>query len=383
MINRNMENIIVRKLNSRRAIIILGARQVGKTTLVRQIARNRYDNALYLNCDEPDVRVMLQNANSSTLYSIIANHDLIAIDEAQRIENIGVTVKLLVDNFPEKAILITGSSSLEINDKIKESMTGRKFEFFMLPMSFAELSEHHSTFEEIRLREHRLVYGSYPEVVISPGEEAEILLEIASSYLFKDIFMLNDLRKPEFLDRLVKAIAFQLGNLVSYNELANLIGIDKKTVVRYIDLLRQAFVIFELPSYSNNARSELRKSNKIYFYDNGIRNAIINDFKILPMRQDRGALWENYLIVERMKLLNNSNVRYSAYFWRTKSGSEVDYIEERDGMLYAFEFKYRENQGRVTSAFIDAYPNAKVAIINKGNYLRFLTEIDYFEGSVE
>ena len=330
---------------------------------------------LLLNADEPDVRELLDNPTSTRLRTIIGNHKIFCIDEAQRVANIGITLKLVTDQIPEVQVVATGSSALELNSSIAEPLTGRKFEFTLYPLSFAELVSHHGLLEERRYLEQRLVYGSYPEVATRPEMAQELVKLLAESYLFKDLLLLEGLKKPPLLEKLVKALALQLGSEVSFYELGQLTGADAHTVERYIDLLEKAYVLFRLPAYSRNVRNEIKKGKKIYFLDNGIRNAVIGNFLPLASRTDSGPLWENYLVAERKKLLANCGVTSSAYFWRTTQQQEIDYIEERGQVLSAFEFKWNPAKSGASfpKTFTGAYPKAQTAVIHPANYDQFLT----------
>lgn len=377
MIKRHIAEIIKANLNRKNAILLTGARQVGKTTLVKSIAKELNVSYGFWNCDEPDIRQILNAPTSSFLKNLIGNNKLIIIDEAQRIEDIGLTAKLIVDNIPDVKLIITGSSSLDLRSNINEPMTGRKFEMMLYPLSYSELVASNGLINEKRLLEHRLIYGMYPEITKSPGEQEDMLFELVSGYLYKDILMLNDIRKPDTLDRLIKAIALQLGSEISYNEVALTVGVSKDTVSKYIDLLEKSFVLFTLNSYSRNQRNELKKSKKVYFYDTGIRNAIIKNFNPLNLRNDVGALWENFLIVERMKNLSNNAVRRNAYFWRTFQGQEIDYIEESQGSIAGFEFKWNPKaKTKSKIVFKNAYPDSKIDVIHRDNYDSFLTDFN-------
>lgn len=375
MIQRELRSIIESKLFQKKAIIIVGPRQVGKTTLLKQIIGSSSKKTLYLNCDEPDVRERLESVTSTQLKAFIGDAEMISIDEAQRVNNIGLTLKLIIDNIPDKQLLVTGSSALELSNTINEPLTGRKFEYNLFPFSFQELSESADLLTEQRLLEKRLIYGYYPDVVNNPGNEREILTNILSSYLYKDIFEFQDIRKPEVIEKLLQALALQIGSEVSINELSQFLGIDSSTVQRYIYLLEKSFVIYHLHSFSRNIRNELKKSVKIYFYDNGIRNALIANYNPLDLRTDTGNLWENHLITERIKR-NSYDLSYAnTYFWRTTQQQEIDYIEDKDGTLHCFEFKWNPNKSAsLTKTFSKAYPNSTFELINRENYTEFIAK---------
>ena len=373
MIERLLKNLIEKRLYRNKAIIVIGSRQVGKTTLLKMLVSDTKNKVLEWNCDEPDVRRRLTEPTSTELKAEIGDADLILIDEAQRIKNIGITLKLLIDNYPEKQVIATGSSAIEMSNSINEPLTGRKYEYVMYPFSCEELFNEFGEQEERRMLERRLIYGSYPEVVNNPGEERETLTELVGSYLYKDIFSFQDVRKPEIIEQLLQALALQIGSEVSYNELGRLLGLNTATVQRYIDLLEKSYVVFHLRSFSRNVRSELKKSRKIYFYDNGVRNALIGDYKPLALRNDTGALWENYIIAERLKH-NAYNTFYGkSYFWRTQQQQEIDYIEDIDGMLHTYEFKWSGNkQSRLTDTFAKAYPDHTFTVVSPENYQSFV-----------
>ncbi len=374
-----IKRALVKRIHARlfqgKAIIVMGPRQSGKTTLAKEILNQTGQKYLSLNADEPDVRSLLENSTSTKLRSIIGNHKIVLLDEAQRIPNIGITLKLITDQIPEVQTLATGSSALELNSSIAEPLTGRKYEFTLYPLSFGELSAYHGLLEEKRYLEHRLVYGSYPEVVTSAGREQELVKLLAGSYLFKDLLAFEGIKKTSLLDKIVKALALQLGSEVSFNEIGQLIGCDAHTVERYIDLLEKAYVLFCLPAYSRNARNEIKKGKKIYFWDNGVRNAVIGNFLPISARTDIGALWENYLITERLKLHSNGGIAVNAYFWRTVQQQEIDYIEEYNQKLLAVEFKWNSRKAniRLPKTFTKAYPTAQVRLVNPVNYDSFLT----------
>ncbi|MGM0452980.1 MAG: ATP-binding protein [Thermodesulfobacteriota bacterium] len=358
-----------------KAILVLGPRQSGKTTLIRAIERRTEKKVLYLNCDEPDIRNLLTDATSSALKHLIGSAEIVLIDEAQRVKNIGLTMKLITDNFSHVQLIATGSSALELTDEINEPLTGRKWEYRLLALSTQEMVAWSGMLEERRLLNQRLVYGMYPDVVVNPAEKREILYNLTDSYLYKDIFAFREIRKPEVIEKLLEALALQVASEVSYNELGQLIQVDPATVQRYIDLLEKAFVVFRLRSFSRNVRNELKRSRKVYFYDNGVRNALISNFSPPETRVDTGALWENFLLSERAKLLFNNQKYAKPFFWRTKQQQEIDYIEEFEGILSAYEFKWNPSRKtRFPQTFLKAYPNHSTQTITPNNYLDFLSE---------
>ena len=376
MIPRALLPSISSRLFKGKAIVILGARQVGKTTLLEQLQKNRSEKVLLLNADEPDIRERLSNATSTQLKQLVGKNKIVIIDEAQRIVNIGITLKLFTDKLKDIQVIATGSSALELANDINEPLTGRKFEYKMFPISLSELITANGQLEEARMLETRLVYGMYPEVITNQGNEKKILEGLSGSYLYKDIFSMYEVRRPEIIEKLLQALALQVCNEVSYNELAQLIGLDPITIEKYIHLLEQAFIIFRLYSLSRNHRNELKKSKKVYFYDNGIRNALIANFNPVALRQDKGALWENFMVSERLKQVNYNEQFCNKFFWRTTQQQEVDYIEERDGKLAAFEFKWNKKaKYKFSKTFSNNYPNSTFKVITPENYLEFISEI--------
>ena len=375
-IQRDLKAVLDSKIGKGKVLLLIGPRQVGKTTLLKNILTSvsSEKKVQFWNCDESDVRQFLSEANSAKLKSFVGNSDFIVIDEAQRVKDIGLTIKLLHDSFPNVQLAVTGSSSLDLSNSINEPLTGRKFEYNLFPFSTNELVNHTSMLEEMRLLKNRLVYGFYPDVVNNPGEEKEILTNIVNSYLYKDVFEFQDIRKSSVIEKLVQALALQVGSEVSFNELGNLLGIDTVTVQRYVDLLEKAYVIFHIRSFSRNVRNELKKSIKIYFYDNGVRNSVISNFSPVDLRSDIGALWENFLISERIKnnAYHNKHAKY--YFWRTTQKQEIDFIEEVEQNLFAYEFKY--NPKKVNSkcpvTFSNNYPNVPFDVITSENYMDFV-----------
>lgn len=358
-----------------KAMLLLGPRQVGKTTLLHEIAAEMGESYSWLNADEGDIRDALTNATTSTqLLTLAGAHKLLIIDEAQQIPDIGLKIKLLTDTHPEIQVIATGSSAFELQDRFNEPLTGRKYEFHLYPLSYSEMVGHHGLLVEKRLLAHRLVYGSYPEVINSPGNEREVLVELGSSYLYKDLLKYEGIKKPAMLEKLLKALAFQLGSEVNYQELAKTIGnIDPGTVEKYIDLLEKAYVVYKLNGFSRNLRNEIKKGKKIYFYDNGIRNMLISNYLPIENRLDKGALWENYIMGERMKRNAYIGESPNRYFWRTHDQAEIDYIEESDGVLHAYEIKWKEHKkSKLPESFATAYPDHRFEIITETNYENFI-----------
>ncbi|MCH6200288.1 ATP-binding protein [Aquiflexum sp. LQ15W] len=373
MVRRKLESQILEMTHNGKILLISGPRQVGKTTLLRQLVDQRNEKTLWLNCDNPDDRSDLTEATVTSLTNLIGSNTLVIVDEAQRVKNIGLTLKLIVDNIPNTQVIASGSSALELANEINEPLTGRKREFHLYPFSTQEMAEYSSEREEKRLLEARMIYGFYPEVVKNPNDARDILEEITSSYLYKDILTLDQVRKPVILQKLLLALALQVGSEITFNELGNTIGIDKETAEKYLDLLEKSFVVFRLNSFNRNMRREIKKGKKVYFWDNGIRNAIVNNFNSLSLRNDVGGLWENFIISERMKFLHYNKIRSNVFFWRTTTGKEIDWIEERDGKIYAFEAKWNPKRSSfLPQGFEEAYPESTFQIVNSENYMSVL-----------
>ena len=374
MITRTLQQRIEDNLFKGKSIVVIGARQVGKSTLFRQVTEKRNEPILSLNCDEPEVREMLTDANTAELKMLIGNNRLVVIDEAQRVPGIGMTLKLITDNLPNVQLLVTGSSSFELQNRLNEPLTGRKYEYHLYPISTRELLQHGGLLAVRQALESRLIYGSYPDIVNHADEAKELLMNIAGSYLYKDLLAMDDIRRPALLEKLLVALALQVGSEVSYNELAQTVGTDSKTVEKYIDLLEKCYIVFRLGAFSRNLRTELKKSKKIYFYDNGIRNAVIQNFAPLAMRNDVGALWENFFISERVKSNEYVGRYVKSYFWRTTQQQEIDYIEEFDGEFAVFEMKWnpRKNIASFPASFLRTYPVGQTAIVTPENYLEWV-----------
>jgi hypothetical protein len=372
MIKRILLNDIQRRLFQGKAIILFGPRQCGKSTLIEDMLKDK--EHLYLNGDDADIREQLTNTSATRLKTIVGGYKIVFIDEAQRIPNIGLTLKLFTDQLKDIQVIATGSSAFELSSKVNEPLTGRKFEFMLYPFCFGEMVAYHGYIQERRFLEHRLIYGYYPEIVTKGADEKVLLKSLAGSYLYKDLLMLEQIKKPLILEKLLKALALQVGSEISYQEIAQTIGSDGKTVDKYIDLLEKTFVVFRLPALNRNVRNEIKKGKKVYFYDCGIRNAIINNFNPVTSRTDVGALWENYIISERMKFLNYNNIDAKQYFWRTTQQQEIDLIEEHEaGQLKAFEFKWGKNDKvRFPQTFTDNYPGAQTLVVSPDNLEEFI-----------
>lgn len=370
MISRDLTPILLRKLHKGKAIIIIGPRQVGKTTIIRTILADK--EYLFLDGDDQSVSEIIGAANTQELRNIIGNYKYVFIDEVQRIPNIGLKLKIIVDQIKEVQVIVSGSSAFDINNATQESLTGRKFEYNLFPISWSEFENNVGYIKAQQQLELRMLYGMYPDVINNFGEEYEILKNLVSSYLYKDILALTGIRKSEYLEKVVQALAFQIGNEVSYNEIAQLVGIDKNTVSTYIDLLEKSFVVFRVNSFSKNLRNEIKANKKIYFYDNGVRNMIIGNFTNLALRQDKGALWENFMMSERVKLLSYTQSNAKPFFWRTTTQQEIDYIETNAEAVLAFEFKWSPNKkAKLPKSFATAY-NPTFMVVNKDNFRDFL-----------
>lgn len=372
MIERFLYKIIEDKLFKGKVIVLAGARQVGKTTLLKQLLRNK-EGVLWLNGDEMQVQNLFNNASADRLLSEFGNNKIVILDEAQRIKDIGLRLKLIADADSDIQMIATGSSAFELANKVNEPLTGRKWEYQMFPLSFGEMVAHHGKMKEMRMLPKRIVYGYYPEVVTSEGNEVEILKLLTDAYLYKDILSWENIKHPDKLQTLLRALAYQVGSQVSFNELSQMCSLDSKTVERYVTLLEQCYIIFRLPSFSRNLRHELKASRKIYFYDNGIRNALIADYSAPEIRQDIGALWENFVVSERMKCNEYYSHWVNRYFWRTTQQQEIDYLEEGGGKLQAYEIKWNaRKKATITKTFTDAYPDTAFKVITPDNIAEFL-----------
>jgi uncharacterized protein len=376
MITRQILDSIKKDLFKQKIIMLIGPRQVGKTTLLKQFVTETKKRTMWLNADEADIRTKFENARTSTaLLSIVGHAELIIIDEAHQIPDIGLKLKLMIDNFKHLQIIATGSSAFDLLQKSQEPLTGRKFTYHLYPLSFQELCNHTSVVEQKRMLETRLIYGSYPEVINNAGAEIDVIKEMSNAYLYKDILKIDGLKKASIMDKLLQAIALQIGSEVSYHELAKTIGnIDPATVEKYLDILEKAFVIFKLPALSRNLRNEIKKGKKFYFFDTGIRNAVLNNFNQLALRQDKGALWENFLVAERHKRNTYQKHHCNTYFWRTTDQAEIDFVEEYGGKLHLYEFKWQVKKRTIPASIKGAYDIGSTNFIDINNVEDFLLE---------
>ena len=377
LIPRSILPIIIDKIkSSNKGIVIYGARQVGKTTLVNEIVKKLRLKTLVINGDQTNFIDTLSSRDLNKIKSLLGGYDLLFVDEAQRIPEIGIALKIIIDNIPSIKILVTGSSSLDLASKISEPLTGRIWTYHLYPISFLELSTKYNKTELDSFLEERLIYGGYPELfsIIGEFQKKEYLQILSDAYLYKDLIEFGDIKNSSKIRDLLKLLAFQIGSQVSLTELGNSLGMSKDTVAKYIDLLEKSNIIFRLKGLSRNLRKEVVKMDKIYFFDLGIRNILIDNLKQLKDRNDTGQLWENFLIIERMKMLAYTQNQASIYFWRTYTGAELDYIEERGGELSGFEFKYGKKIGKIPKSWSENYPNSKYSCINKDNYLDFILE---------
>lgn len=371
MISRRLLANVKARLNIGKVIVLIGSRQVGKTTMVKELLKN--ESYLFLDGDDSSVCDILSNANTEELKNIIGNFKYVFIDEVQRIPNIGLKVKIIVDQIKNVQVIVSGSSALDICNLTQEPLTGRKFEFQMFPISWNEFEENLGYMKAQQQLELRMLFGMYPDVINNLGNEYEILKNLVSSYLYKDILALTGIRKSDVLEKILQALALQIGSEVSYNEIAQLVGVDKNTVNNYINLLEKSYVIFRLNSFSRNARNEIKANRKIYFYDNGVRNMLIGNFNNLVLRQDKDALWENFMVAERMKLLSYENSNKRPYFWRTTQQQEIDYIEVDADEVNAFEIKWKVKKAKLPKSFSDYYTGSFSAITveNFRDFLKF------------
>ena len=375
-IKRKLLSILKNDLEkTKKGLVIYGPRQVGKTTLVNGLLKEFKWNTLILNGDQRGAWwELLTSREISKLILLVTGYDAVFIDEAQRIPEIGLSLKILLDNFPKLKVIVTGSSSLDLASKISEPLTGRIYSYKLFPISQKELRVVNTPYEMESQIEERLIYGSYPEVfsLKSSQEKTKYLENLTNNYLYKDLLEFGDIRNSTKIHDLLKLLAFQIGSQVSISELSKALEINRTTVNRYIDLLEKSFIIFRLPGFSRNLRKEVTKMDKIFFYDTGVRNSIIGNLNLLNSRDDIGKLWENFLIVERMKKLSYEQKMFFQYFWRLTSGAEIDMIEETEGNLHGFEFKYGKKFVKTPNSWITGYPKATSTLVNKENWQEFV-----------
>lgn len=372
-LNRDIESRIISKLKNNKVIVLLGARRVGKSILLKQIISKTNTGYLVFNGEDANVKELFKTHTIQNFKNLLGAKRLLVIDEAQNIENIGQKLKLMIDEIETLNIIITGSSAFDISNKTGEPLTGRKHTFYLYPFSEQEYNQIEDITQKPDNLKHRLVYGNYPELIHlkNNDEKKEYLSEIVNSYLLKDILAFENIRNSSKIMSLLRLISWQVGSEVSYNELGKKLGMSKNTVEKYLDLLSKVFILYKVEGFSRNLRKEVVKSNKWYFYDNGIRNTIIANLQNIELRNDIGILWENYIISERLKQQSYSGIISNNYFWRTYNGQEIDWIEERDGDLFAYEIKWNKT-AKVPSAWKQAYPEAKFEVVNKNNYLAWI-----------
>jgi len=375
-IKRQIENDLHNDCFKGKIIVILGARQVGKSTLIKMLVGHQKETVLWLDGEEADVHLLLQNSNRERLAQIVGKHKIIVIDEAQKINDIGSILKLFADYLKDIQVIASGSSAFELRNSLNEPLTGRKFEHQLFPISFIEMVNHTNLLQEIRQLPQRLLYGYYPEIVTNVGSEQRLLKFLSESYLYKDVFLFGGIKKPEKILELLKLLAWQIGSEVNYNELSKMLKIDNQTVENYINILEQAFVIYRLNAFHTNQRNELKKSKKIYFNDLGIRNALINDFRAVEVRNDAGNLFENFVINEIRKQNEYQQVYANFYFWRSTDQKEIDLVIEKDNVLHTYEIKWNPNKkATLTKSFSNIYQNYTFEIINKDNFFEFISNI--------
>lgn len=372
MITRQLESQIKKRLYGGKAIVLTGPRQVGKTTLFKKIINDEENKVQFFDGDDPTVRRILDEPNTEQIRQMIGDAKIVFIDEAQRITGVGLTAKIIIDQFKEKQLIISGSSAFELNHSIQEPLTGRKWSYNLYPISWKEWQNDVGYLKAEQDIENRLVFGFYPDVLNNSDKPTDTLEELVESYLYKDILNYAGIRKPEVIQKLVQAISYQVGQEVVYKEVGDLVGLDPKTVSNYLDILEKAYVIFRLPAFSKNLRNEIKKNQKIYFYDNGVRNAVIHNYEPFVTREDKGTLWENFLISERLKQLRYTKLNAGMYFWRTKQQQEIDYVEVSGKDISGYEFKWNPKRNiRFPKTFTKNYSN-NVKGINRENFREFV-----------
>ncbi|MEM9895191.1 MAG: ATP-binding protein [Bacteroidota bacterium] len=372
MIDRQLHHRLAKKCFQGKAILLIGSRQVGKTTLVKEVVKQLDTSVLFLDGDDPAVRSLLKSPSTEEIRQIIGQYKVVFIDEAQRIASIGLTDKIITDQFKKTQLILSGSSSFDLGQEVQEPLTGRKWTYELFPISWQEWQDHIGYVKSEQDLLNRLVLGLYPDVLNHQEDATEVLKELTESYLYKDVLQLAGLRKPQLLQKLLQALAYQVGSEVVYKEIADLLRVDPKTIAHYIEIMEKAFIIFRLPSFSRNLRNEIKSNQKIYFYDNGIRNAAINRLTISSEREDIGILWENFLVSERIKQLRYNKKTNGSFFWRTKQQQEIDYVEESEDCLLAVEFKWNtKRNAKIPKTFTNTY-TADSAVITRANFREFV-----------
>ena len=374
IITRLVQKKIEAKLDSGKVLLLLGARRTGKTFLLKQIIKNTNIPYLFLNGEDFSVAAKMESRSISDYKQILGNVRLLIIDEAQKIKDIGIILKLMIDEIDGLTIIATGSSVFDISQKLGEPLTGRNVNFRVFPIAQCELGTLENIIDTNASLDQRLILGSYPELFSLPNysEKQEYLTELVNSYLLKDILELEQIKNASKILNVLRLLAYQVGSEVSFSEIGQKVSLSRNTVERYIDLLEKTFIIFRLGGFSKNLRKEVSKSSKYYFWDNGIRNAVISNFNTLNLRNDVGQLWENYIISERLKFLAQNRSAANFFFWRTYDQQEIDFIEEREGHLFAYEIKYSKSKIKIPNSWKVAYPESVFAIINKESYLNYI-----------
>lgn len=367
---RNVQGQLEKWLFKDKVLILYGARQVGKTTLVKTLIEKYSDKSAYFDCEIISVRQALETKDLDKLKQFVGDHKLIVLDEAQKVDGIGVVLKLFSDHYPKVQVVATGSSSFDLANKVNEPLTGRALEFVLMPLSMEELGQAYKVVDLSNQVEQRLRFGMYPEIVQQSEAQAKILLDnLSSKYLYQDILEFDRVRKSEMLLKLLQMLALQIGNEVSYFELARALEVDRSTVIKYIDLLEKTFVITKLRAFSRNLRKEINKKNKIFFYDLGVLNSLIANYNPMTIRNDVGGLWENFCVVERLKYLQSKGEVVNRYFWRTHDKKEIDYIEESGGVLRGFEFKWGKGKLKPVKEFLSTYKGSSIELVSRNNFM--------------
>jgi predicted AAA+ superfamily ATPase len=373
-ISRYNERKILDKLKPKKVCVLLGPRRVGKTELIKKIADQSKEPVLFLNGDDIRTHLLLEERSVANYRQVLGDNKLLIIDEAQEIENIGQKLKLIVDEIDDVKVLITGSSAFEINNQVGEPLVGRKHVFHMYPLAQLEYTTMENSLQTAENLEERLIYGSYPELLHIPDfkQKQNYLNELVFSYLIKDVLSFEGIKKRDKIMKLLQMMAFRVGSEISVEGIGNELGISKNTVDKYLDLFEKVFIMYPVSGYTKNADNEITKKRKWYFWDNGVRNALINQFNPLSLRTDIGQLWENYLFIERTKKLANEDRTVFSHFWRTQTKQEIDRIEDENGQLRAYEFKWSQEKAKIPPQFAKNYPKAEFNVVNKANYLGFI-----------